>query len=489
MIAIGYDIGSSFIKAALTEVETGKPIARVSVPEVEIPIDALEVGWAEQDPNLWWQYLCDATKKLLSETQIKADQISSIGISYQMHGLVLVDQDLNPLRKSIIWCDSRATTHGEKAFEKLGKAYCKDHLLNSPGNFTASKLAWVIENEPELYQSVYKFMLPGDFLAAKLTGLTQTTITGLTEGVFWDFKNDTPSKALLDHYQIDQSLVPEIVSNFAVQASVSKTGASATGLLEGTPITYRSGDQPNNAYTLGARSFGDVVATGGTSGVVYALTDRLSGEELTKVNTFAHVNYQPEQKIFGKLLNLNGAGIQYRWLRQFMGKKGYNKLNHMAQQVPIGSGGLQVFPFGNGAERMLDNKILNGHISNINFNIHDKRHIVRATLEGIAFAMIHGIEILKNDGVVIEKLKVGNDNLFLSDVFSKTIADTLGISIQMLEATGAEGAAKASVIGNNGGQINDEIHITKTINPNPNNQDQSTTAFEKWKKQLFNNII
>lgn len=489
MIGIGYDIGSSFVKAALVDVETGRPIARARVPEVEISIDALQIGWAEQDPNLWWQYLCDATKKLLSDAQIKADQISSIGISYQMHGLVLVDQELNPLRKSIIWCDSRATHFGEKAFEKLGKDYCKDHLLNSPGNFTASKLAWVIENEPELYQKAHKLMLPGDFLAAKLSGETQTTVTGLSEGIFWDFKNDQPSKALFDHYQMDQSLVPEVVDNFTVQATVSSAGAQATGLKEGTPITYRAGDQPNNAYTLGARKAGDVVATGGTSGVVYALTDQLSGQELTKVNTFAHVDYQPQKKIFGKLLNLNGAGIQYRWLRQLMGELGYDKLNEMAQQVPIGSNGLNVFSFGNGAERMLDNKVVNGHISNINFNIHDNNHMVRATLEGIAFAMIYGIEILKNDGVIIENLKVGNDNLFLSDVFSKTIADTLGISIQMLEATGAEGAAKASIARADQTQSNNNINITKTINPNPKLRDESIASFEKWRTQLFNNII
>ena len=489
MIGIGYDIGSSFVKAALVDVETGRPIARARVPEAEISIDALQIGWAEQDPNLWWQYLCDATKKLLSDAQIKADQISSIGISYQMHGLVLVDRDLNPLRKSIIWCDSRATHFGEKAFEKLGKDYCKDHLLNSPGNFTASKLAWVIENEPELYQKAHKLMLPGDFLAAKLSGETQTTVTGLSEGIFWDFKNDQPSKALFDHYQMDQSLVPEVVDNFTVQATVSSAGAQATGLKEGTSITYRAGDQPNNAYTLGARKAGDVVATGGTSGVVYALTDQLSGQELTKVNTFAHVDYQPQKKIFGKLLNLNGAGIQYRWLHQLMGELGYDKLNQMAQQVPIGSNGLNVFSFGNGAERMLDNKIVNGHISNINFNIHDNNHMVRATLEGIAFAMIYGIEILKNDGVIIENLKVGNDNLFLSDVFSKTIADTLGISIQILEATGAEGAAKASIARADQTQSNNNINITKTINPNPKLRDESIASFEKWRTQLFNNII
>ena len=489
MIGIGYDIGSSFIKAALVDVKSKKTIAIVRVPDKEMSIEAQNPGWAEQDPNLWWKNLCQATQKLLARAQIKPEQISSIGISYQMHGLVLVDQDLKPLRKSIIWCDSRATSYGDKAYRVLGKNYCKNHLLNSPGNFTASKLAWVIENEPKLYQKAHKLMLPGDFLAAKLSGIPQTTITGLSEGIFWDFKNDQCSKTLFDYYQIDHNLVPEIVDNFTVQAYVSQAGAEATGLKRGTPITYRAGDQPNNAYTLGARNNGDVVATGGTSAVVYAITDQLSGEELSKVNTFAHVDYKPNQKIFGKLLNLNGAGIQYRWLNQLMGEVSYEKLNKMATKVPIGSNGLKVFPFGNGSERILDNKIVNGHINNINFNMHDKNHLVRATLEGIAFALIYGIEMLKNDGVVIEKLKVGNDNLFLSDVFSKTIANTLGISIQMLNATGAEGAAKSGIKINGGLQNNNKIDITKTIEPNAKSQNESIFYFENWKKLLLKNII
>ena len=489
MIAIGYDVGSSFVKAALVDEHSGQSIARTRVPEAEIPIEAQAPGWAEQDPNLWWEYLCQATQKLLGQAQINADQISSIGISYQMHGLVLVDQQLNPLRKSIIWCDSRATPYGQKAFETLGKEYCKKHLLNSPGNFTASKLAWVIENEPECYRRTSKLMLPGDFLAAKLSGIPQTTITGLSEGIFWDFKNDQPSAALLDHYHIDPALVPERVPNFEVQAKVSKTAALETGLAPGTPITYRAGDQPNNAYTLGARRPGDVVATGGTSGVVYALTDQLSGNELTKVNTFAHVDYRPQQKMFGKLLNLNGAGIQYRWLHQLMGSTPYPQMNHSAAQAPIGSNGLMIFPFGNGAERMLENKMVNGHISNINFNIHDNRHLIRATLEGIAFALIYGIEMLKNDGVSIENLKVGNDNLFLSDVFSSTIADTLGITIEILETTGAEGAAKAAIAGRVGTQNTEKIQITKTIAPNPKSKDESRSAYENWKQQLLENIL
>ena len=489
MYYIGYDIGSSSVKIALVDTESKKRISIISEPSEQMDIISMKPNWAEQDPEKWWKYLCKGTKRILLENNIDAKQILAIGISYQMHGLVLVDENLNPLRKSIIWCDSRATTNGEKAFQKLGKSYCKENLLNSPGNFTASKLGWVIENEPEIYNKTYKFMLPGDFLLAKLTGEFQTTITGLSEGIFWDFKNDTPSDRLFDHYQIDKSLIPEVVPNFIEQARVSKKGSKDTGLLEGVPVTYRAGDQPNNAYALGARKAGDVVATAGTSGVVYALTDQLSGNELTKVNTFAHANYHPDKKTFGKLLNLNGAGIQYRWLHQLTGSIGYEKLNKMANLAPVGSNGLAVFPFGNGAERMLDNKIVNGHIRNINFNIHDNNHMVRATLEGIAFALIYGIEILKGDGVVIERLKVGNDNLFLSNEFSKTIADTLGITIEMLEATGAEGAAKASIAGLNSGAIEEKIKITKTISPDADNHEISIQAFENWKNQLTNNLI
>jgi len=489
MISIGFDVGSSFVKAALVDAESGESIQRVKVPDIEIPILSKEIGWAEQDPELWWEYLCKATKFLLNKANIKSEDISSIGISYQMHGLVIVDQNLKPLRNSIIWCDSRATSYGQEAFEKLGQSYCREHLLNSPGNFTASKLAWVINNESQLYNNTYKFMLPGDFLVAKLTSEIQTTITGLSEGIFWDFKNNTISDALFDCYKIDKSKIPDIVTNFKEQAKVSKKGSEESGLAEGIPVTYRSGDQPNNAFALGARNPGDVVATAGTSGVVYALTNQFSGNELNKVNTFAHVNYQPRKKTFGKLLNLNGAGIQYRWLHQLMGNIDYEKLNKMAEESPVGSNGLMVFPFGNGAERILDNKIVNGHINNINFNIHDKSSIVRATLEGIAFALIYGIEILKNDGVEIERLKVGNDNLFLSGEFSKTISNTLGITIEILEVNGAEGSARASVIGLKNVAQDDKLKVTKIINPDTKSYDVCSEAFKKWKEQLKNKII
>ena len=489
MYYIGYDIGSSSIKIALLNAKKNKEVAVINEPKGEMKIEAIRTNWAEQSPDLWWEYLCSGTKRILFENKINSSQILGVGISYQMHGLVLLDKNKKVLRNAIIWCDSRAVEIGNKAAEEIGKKKYGQNLLNSPGNFTASKLGWVIDNEPEIYNKAYKLMLPGDFLVAKLTGEFQTTITGLSEGIFWDFKNDTPSDRLFDFYHIDKSLIPEIVPNFIEQARVSKKGSKETGLPEGVPVTYRAGDQPNNAYALGARNTGDVVATAGTSGVVYALTDQLSGNELSKVNTFAHSNYNLHTKTFGKLLNLNGAGIQYRWLHQLTGSMGYEKLNKMANLAPIGSNGLSVFPFGNGSERMLDNKIVNGHVRNINFNIHDNNHMVRATLEGIAFALIYGIEILKGDGVVIESLKVGTDNLFLSNEFSKTISDTLGITIEMLEANGAEGAAKASILGLNDKAIEEKIKITKIISPNADNNEISVQAYENWKNQLINNII
>ena len=217
MYYIGYDIGSSSVKIALVEAATGKKIAALHEPENEMDIVAHHKDWAEQDPNLWWEYICIGTKRAIKEANIDASQIKGIGISYQMHGLVVVDAAGKSLRNSIIWCDSRAVEIGNTAFAETGEEKCSEHLLNSPGNFTASKLKWVKENEPEIYKNIYKYMLPGDFIAYKLTGVIATTKNGLSEGMLWDYKENGVANWLLDYYGIDQSLTPSIVENFTNQ--------------------------------------------------------------------------------------------------------------------------------------------------------------------------------------------------------------------------------------------------------------------------------
>jgi len=441
---IGFDIGSSSIKAALVDAETGKALSVVQEPQVEMGMDAPNIGWAEQDPEMWWQHLCKASKKLLEIEGVEPHLIKSVGIAYQMHGLVLVNGQGLPIRKSIIWCDSRAVDLGNQAYNDLGEAHCKAHLLNSPGNFTASKLKWVKENEPDTYAKAYKMMLPGDYMAYRLTGTINTTVSGLSEGIFWDFKEEEIAQWLLDHYGIDTALIPDVVDTFSQQGTLSEEGAKATGLAVGTPLGYRAGDQPNNALSLNVFEPGEVAATGGTSGVVYAVTDRLSVQESERVNNFAHVNHTHGLPRIGKLLCINGAGILFRWMQQNLAVASYDDMNALAQQVGVGSNGLCVLPFGNGAERMLLNKNVGAHIGHLDLNTHHKADLCRASLEGIAFAFAYGMEVMQSDGVVLDVMRVGDDNLFRSPIFSETIATLAGCHIEVYHITGAVGAARAS---------------------------------------------
>ena len=488
MYYLGLDIGSSSIKAALVNMATGKSIGVVQEPESEMGMLAIKNGWAEQQPDDWWKYICAAISRLKATHNITKTQIKGIGISYQMHGLVVVDKAGEPLRPSIIWCDSRAVEIGNRAFEEIGEDKCTTHLLNSPGNFTASKLKWVKENEPEIFNKIYKFMLPGDYIAFKLSNTMNTTISGLSEGVLWDFKKDEIADFLLDHYDIEKSMVPDIIETFGIQSKVSEKGGLESGLAVGTPIYYRAGDQPNNALSLNVFKPGEVAGTGGTSGVFYAITDSLSVKESSRVNNFAHVNYKKGvAPRIGKLLCINGAGIQYRWLLNNLAVTSYEEMNKLASEIPVGSDGVCMIPFGNGAERMLNNREVGSRLLNINLNNHGKAHICRAALEGIAFSFVYGMEILKSDGIEVNVLRVGNDNLFRSEIFSNTVATLIGHGIEIYNTTGAIGAARAAGLHDGdfekfGSYIMENDYV-KTFQPAKDNK-PFDEAYAIWKKEL-----
>lgn len=489
MFYIGFDIGSSSIKAALVDAESGKYIGSVSEPKEEMKIHSIKENWAEQNPSSWWKNLCVASKKLLKEQDIQSYQIKGIGIAYQMHGLVVVNKKGELIRDSIIWCDSRAVDIGEKAFEALGEKQCMDQLLNSPANFTASKLKWIKDHEPENYKEIYKFLLPGDYIAYKFTNEMCITKSGLSEATLWDFSTDTPSDKLLEYYQIDPDVIPNIVPTFSNQGIVSKRAAEESGLKEGTPLLYRSGDQPNNALSLNVFNKGEVAATGGTSGVLYGITDNLNATEGVKLNNFAHVNHHNKQPRIGKLLCINGSGIQYRWLKNNfrLEKDSYQEMNFLASTVPVGADNLQILPFGNGAERMFDNQTIGTHICNLKLNKHNTSHIFRAALEGIAFSFVYGMEILKNDNTTINVIRAGNDNLFRSDVFSNTIATLINQDIEIYNTTGAAGAARAAGLSDKAfgdlGEIIMQNDYVKTYHPLQNQKDYQQ-AYRNWKTEL-----
>lgn len=446
MFLLGYDIGSSSVKVALVNAANGAVMGTAQHPETEMLISSPHPNWAEQNPEDWWEAVIEATQKLLANTRINTDHIAAIGIAYQMHGLVVVDKQGQVLRPAIIWCDSRAVEIGNQAFAALGADHCLESYLNSPGNFTASKLRWVKENEPDVFEQIDKAMLPGDYIAYRMSGEICTTVTGLSEGILWDFKTHALAKSLLEHYEIPETLIPEIKECFSNQGVLSPEAASALGLRAGISIGYRAGDQPNNALSLNVLHPGEVAATGGTSGVVYAVARHPVFDPKQRVNSFAHVNYTPEKPLTGVLLCINGAGSLYRWVRENMNSKAltYSEMEILAGNIPIGSDHLCILPFGNGAERMLGNQNSGAQIIGLQFNRHDQRHFFRAALEGIAFAFVYGMETMRAQGIPIRSLRVGNDNLFQSNIFSDTIATLLEVDIEVYSTNGAIGAAKAA---------------------------------------------
>ncbi|AVM53445.1 xylulokinase [Bacteroides zoogleoformans] len=492
MYLLGYDIGSSSVKASLVNAESGKCVSSAFFPKAEAEIIAVKPGWAEQNPESWWKNLKLATHAVLTESGINAGDIKAIGISYQMHGLVCVDKKGQVLRPAIIWCDSRSVPYGQKAFETLGEEMCLSHLLNSPGNFTASKLAWMKENEPAVYERIHKIMLPGDYIAMKLTGTICTTVSGLSEGMFWDFKNSRIADFLMNHYGFDSSLIADIRPTFSEQGCVNAAAARELGLKEGTPVTYRAGDQPNNALSLNVFNPGEIASTAGTSGVVYGVNGEVNYDPKSRVNTFAHVNHSAEQTRLGVLLCINGTGILNSWVKRTVASEGisYNDMNALAAQAPIGSAGLSILPFGNGAERMLENRETGCSVEGINFNLHGKSHIVRAAQEGIVFSFKYGIDIMEQMGIPVQKIHAGKANMFLSPLFRETLAGVTGAVIELYDTDGSVGAAKGAGIGAGIYKDNNEAFATleklEIIESKPADREAYAEAYGRWRQCLLN---
>lgn len=489
MYLLGYDVGSSSVKASLVEVESGRTVAGDFYPRAEAPIKALRSGWAEQRPADWWGYLKEVTASVLSQSKVNPADIKAIGISYQMHGLVAIDSDGRELRDAIIWCDSRGVPYGEKAFAEIGPDSCLDRLLNSPGNFTAAKLQWVKENEPEIFEKIYKVMLPGDYIAYRLTGEICTNPEGLSEYMLWDFKENAPARFLLDYYGYNPDILPEVKATFGLQGTVTAAVAAELGLAEGTPVTYRAGDQPNNALSLGVLEPGQVASTAGTSGVVYGINGTVDYDPLSRVNNFAHVNHSADRTRVGVMTCISGTGILNSWIKRNVAPTGcgYAEMNDLAAEVPVGSAGVTVLPFGNGAERVLQNKEIGCSVHGVNFNVHDRRHIMRAAQEGIVFSFMYGMEIMQEIGMKIDCISAGKANMFLSPIFRDTLASVSGATIRLYETDGSVGAARGAGIGagiyRNAAEAFESLQLLGEIAPAAD-RTPYLEAYARWKSVL-----
>lgn len=498
-LLLGYDVGSSSIKAALMEAETGAVLATATSPKKELEIIAQNPGWAEQYPELWWDNVKSATQQIKARAEFDACDVQAIGISYQMHGLVVVDKNQKVLRPVIIWCDSRAVEIGRRAAGDIGQKKCLERMLNLPGNFTASKLKWVMENEPDIYSKIDKIMLPGDYIAMKMTGEIKTTPSGLSEGIMWDFRQRGLAELVLDYYGIAGKLIPEVVPTFSVQGELTRGAADELGLKAGTVVSYRAGDQPNNALSLNVLNPGEIAATAGTSGVVYGISDKPNYDAESRVNTFVHVNHAPDVPRYGVLLCLNGAGILNSWMRhnlcdprrfasQNEAAGGYDQMNELAGQVPIGCDGLAILPYGNGAERTLENKDIGASVHNWSFNIHNKAHFLRAAQEGIVFALNYGLGIMRQVGVEVRTVRAGNANMFLSPLFSEAFATVTGAIVELYNTDGSQGAARGAGIGAGVYKDTDDAFVglrpIGSIEPDEKLAPAYRQAYKRWENIL-----
>lgn len=491
MYLLGLDIGSSSVKASLLDPASGKVAGSAFFPKQEMSIRAVKPGWAEQDPDQWWDAGKDAIAGAMQQAGASASDIKAIGIAYQMHGLVCLDKHGNPLRPSIIWCDSRAVPIGEAALQALGNETCLTHLLNGPGNFTASKLKWVRDNEPELFKQIDKICLPGDYIAARMTGKVATTISGLSEGMLWDFKNATLAHFLLDHYGVGHGVVADTVPTFGVQGEITQDIADELGLAAGTPVTYRAGDQPNNALSLNVLNPGEIAATAGTSGVVYGVSGSLRYDPQSRINTFAHVNHTEKYTSLGLLLCINGTGIANAWLKRTLGNTlSYEEMNAAAASAPVGCDGLTFLPFGNGAERMLGNADPGAQFLGLRFNNHQAGHLCRAVQEGIVFSFCYGIAVMQSTGMDPKVIRAGKTNMFQSDLFRETLATVTGARIELYDTDGSVGAARGAGIGagvyHSPAEAFDTLQHVGDTEPDTGKIDATRSAYAGWKRQLLN---
>ena len=486
--SLGIDIGSSSVKVSLLDIASGECVASSTNPSQEMPIEALQSGWAEQDPDMWWKYVVEGIKKI--SEQYSMSDVASIGITYQMHGLVALDKENRPVRKSIIWCDSRAVEIGAEALESIGREFCLEHTLNSPGNFTASKLAWVKRNEPELFEHVATFVLPGDYIAYRMSGELSTSVSGLSEQILWDFKEDKRADFVADYYGIPQQIIPRAGVSIGVESKSDKATEELLGIPEGTPISYRAGDQPNNAFSLNVMEAGEVAATAGTSGVVYGVVDTPKADPLSRVNTFVHVNHAPETPRYGILLCINGTGILNSWMRRNVMQQtlDYAQMNDLAAQAPVGSDGVLVLPFGNGAERVLENRMTGTEIVGVDLNRHSTAHLLRAAQEGIAYSFRYGIDLMRELGLKPDVIRAGKANLFLSPLFRQTLSTLTGARIELFNTDGSLGAARGAALGAGLYADREEafrsLRCLEVVEPKAEDAEALEASYQAWKREV-----
>lgn len=448
---LGIDIGTSGTKTVLFD-EAGNTIASALG---EYPLYQPNVGWAEQDPEDWWKATFSTIKAVLGKSGVNPSDVKGVGLSGQMHGAVLLDKDNQVLRKAIIWCDQRSSAECDQITSIIGK----ERLIEITANpaltgFTASKVMWVKNNEPEIFEKVKKILLPKDYIRFKLTGEFATEVSDASGMQFMDIPKRKWSSEVLDKLGIDKGLLGDVYESQEVSGKVHKAAAELTGLKEGTPVVGGAGDQAAGAVGNGIVRPGVISSTIGTSGVVFAFSENVSIDPKGRVHTFCHA-VPNTWHIMGVT---QGAGLSLKWFRdnfcieekrtaELMGIDPYVLMDQEADRVEAGCSGLIYLPYMMG-ERTPH---LDPNAKGVFFGLsakHEKQDMLRAVMEGVVYSLKDCLEIIKEMGVDVSEVRASGGG-GKSKLWRQMQSDVFGTEITTINSSegGALGVALLAGVG------------------------------------------
>jgi xylulokinase len=476
---LGIDIGTSGSRSVVID-ENGKVIA--SATALHEDFASPEIGWAEQNPDDWWRACKETIAKVLQT--VKADEISAISFSGQMHGSVFLDKADKVIRPALLWCDQRTEKQCDEITAKIGKERLIELVCNPAiTGFTLPKMLWLRENEPEKWARVATVLLPKDYIRLKLSGDKASDVADSSGTLLFDVQNRKWSGEMLSAFSIDEAILPKVYESIEVTGRVSESGASETGLKIGTPIIAGAGDNAAGAIGMGIVEVGKVSATIGTSGVIFAVSDKPRLDLQGRIHTLCHA-------MPGRWHNTGvtlSAGLSFKWFRENFGDgNSYDELVHEAEKVPSGSEGAIWLPYLMGERTPhLD---ANARAAFIGITAsHTKAHFTRAVLEGVAFSLRDSLEIFKESGVEISSIRLGGGGA-KSKLWRQIQADIYGKSVEIIEADegAAFGAAILAGVGVGAWKSVEEacektIRVAETIEPNADSQETLNRNYEAYK--------
>jgi xylulokinase len=486
MYFLGIDVGTGGTRALVID-QSGSVVSSAS--EEHQPFASPQIGWAEQDPTDWWRASGVAVSHALRQGSVRAEQIACVGFSGQMHGAVLLDAQGSVVRPALIWCDVRTEKQAQELTSLIGAERLRQLTCNPAlTNFTLTKCLWVRENEPENWSRVCSLMLPKDYVRFRLTGERATDLADASGTLLLDVANRRWSQQILDFVQMDRSLLPALYESPEICGQISEAGATATGLIAGTPVVAGAGDQAANAIGIGVVSPGAVSATIGTSGVVLAATNLPALDPEGRVHTFCH-GMANRWLVMGVT---QAAGLSLRWFRDQFGmanghRESYEDLTAEAAKIPAGAEGLLWAPYLMGERTPYLDANARAMLVGLTAS-HTRAHVIRAILEGVAFSLRDTFTIFEQIAVPVKTIRLGGGGA-RSPLWRQIQADVYSHEVETVavEEGAAYGAAILAGVGAKAWPTVDAacaavVHVASATDPSIQDSSVMNRAYSSYRR-------